>query len=86
VNKPSKNSTNNHSDEIIVHEPFKAGLPNLPKYFRDIWLRREFAVELSKANLRSQEASTFFGRMWLVINPLFLGTVYFILVSIIWRS
>jgi len=83
VNKPSKNSTNNHSDEIIVHEPFKAGLPNLPRYFRDIWLRREFAVELSKANLRSQEASTFFGRMWLVINPLFLGTVYFILVSII---
>jgi teichoic acid transport system permease protein len=83
VIKPSKNSTNNHSDETIVHEPFKAGLPNLPRYFRDIWLRREFAVELSKANLRSQEASTFFGRMWLVINPLFLGTVYFILVSII---
>jgi len=83
VNKPRKNSTSNHSDEIIVHEPFKAGLPNLPKYFRDIWLRREFAVELSKANLRSQEASTFFGRMWLVINPLFLGTVYFVLVSII---
>ena len=71
------------SDEVLIHEPFKAGLPNLPKYFRDIWLRREFALELSKANLRSQEASTFFGRMWLVINPLFLGSVYFVLVSII---
>ncbi len=83
MNNSNKNPTNHHSDEIIVHEPFKAGLPNLPKYFRDIWLRREFAVELSRANLRSQEASTFFGRMWLIINPLFLGTVYFILVSII---
>jgi len=71
------------SDEVLIHEPFKAVLPNLPKYFRDIWLRREFALELSKANLRSQEASTFFGRMWLVINPLFLGSVYFVLVSII---
>jgi len=83
VNKSGKKSTNSGTDEVFVHEPFKAGLPNLPKYFRDIWLRREFAVELSSANLRSQEAATFFGRMWLVINPLFLGTVYFVLVSII---
>ena len=71
------------SEEILIHEPFKAGLPNLPKYLRDIWLRREFAGELSRATMRSQEASTLFGRMWLVINPLFLGSVYFVLVSII---
>ncbi len=70
-------------EEILIHEPFKAGLPNLPKYIKDIWLRREFASELSRATMRSQEASTFFGRMWLVINPLFLGSVYFVLVSII---
>ena len=73
----------NASEEILIHEPFKAGLPNLPKYLRDIWLRREFAAELSRATMRSQEASTFFGRLWLVINPLFLGSVYFVLVSII---
>lgn len=83
MRKSGTKSATSAADEISVHEPFKAGLPNLPKYFRDIWLRREFALELSRANLRSQEASTFFGRMWLVINPLFLGTVYFILVSII---
>jgi teichoic acid transport system permease protein len=83
VIKSGKKSTNTGADEVIVHQPFKAGLPNLPRYFRDIWARREFAVELSRANLRSQEASTFFGRIWLVINPLFLGSVYFILVSII---
>ena len=83
MNKSGNNSTNSAADEVFVHEPFKAGLPNLPKYFRDIWMRREFAVELSRANLRSQEAATFFGRMWLVINPLFLGSVYFVLVSII---
>jgi ABC-type polysaccharide/polyol phosphate export permease len=83
VNKPDKKSANSGTVEVLIHEPFKAGLPNLPRYFRDIWARREFALELSKANLRSQEASTFFGRMWLVINPLFLGSVYFVLVSII---
>lgn len=83
MNKSGKESTSPGSDEVLIHEPFKAGLPNLPRYFRDIWVRREFALELSRANLRSQEASTFFGRMWLVINPLFLGSVYFVLVSII---
>lgn len=83
MNKSGKKSTSTGSDEVLIHEPFKAGLPNLPRYFRDIWVRREFALELSRANLRSQEASTFFGRMWLVINPLFLGSVYFVLVSII---
>lgn len=83
MNKSGRNSTQSSSDEVLVHEPFKAGLPNLPKYFRDIWQRREFALEISKANLRSQEASTLFGRMWLIINPLFLGLVYFVLVSII---
>jgi teichoic acid transport system permease protein len=83
VNRPGKKSTSTGSDEVLIHEPFKAGLPNLPRYFRDIWVRREFALEISKANLRSQEASTFFGRIWLVINPLFLGSVYFVLVSII---
>lgn len=83
MNKSGKKSTSPGSDEVLIHEPFKAGLPNLPGYFRDIWVRREFALELSRANLRSQEASTFFGRMWLVINPLFLGSVYFVLVSII---
>ncbi len=83
MNKPDKKSANSGTVEVLIHEPFKAGLPNLPSYFRDIWARREFALELSKANLRSQEASTFFGRMWLVINPLFLGSVYFVLVSII---
>ena len=83
MKKLGKTSKNKGSDAVIIYEPFKSGLPILPKYFSDIWHRREFAVELSRANLRSQEASSFFGRMWLVINPLFLGAVYFALVSII---
>jgi teichoic acid transport system permease protein len=73
----------NSLTDVQIHEPFKAGLPNLPKYIREIWLRREFAIELSRATLRSQEASTFFGRMWLIINPLVFGSVYFVLVNII---
>ena len=86
MKRSGKQSTNTGSDEVLIHEPFKAGLPNLSKYFHEIWVRREFAVELSRATLRSQEASTFFGRMWLVINPLFLGSVYFVLVSILSRG
>jgi teichoic acid transport system permease protein len=70
-------------DDVSVHKPFRAGLPNLKTYFTDMWQRREFAVELSRATLRSQSAATFFGRIWLVLNPLFLAMVYYTLAYIV---
>lgn len=70
-------------DDVSVHKPFRAGLPNLKNYFTDMWQRREFAIELSRATLRSQSAATFFGRVWLVLNPLFLAMVYYTLAYIV---
>ncbi|NBU32336.1 MAG: ABC transporter permease [Actinobacteria bacterium] len=70
-------------DDVSIHKPFRAGLPNLKNYFTDMWQRREFAVELSRATLRSQSAATFFGRVWLVLNPLFLAMVYYTLAYIV---
>lgn len=66
-----------------IHEPHKTGLPPVVPYLRSLWQRREFAYELSRTQLRSQHFNTVFGQLWLIINPLLLGLVYFILVDIL---
>jgi ABC-type polysaccharide/polyol phosphate export permease len=69
--------------EHHVYEPHHKGMPPLRSYLRTIWERREFAVELARTQLRAQNANTLFGRMWLLINPIMLGIVYYILVTIV---
>lgn len=71
--------------EVQVYEPHRVGLPPLLPYFRELWHRREFAAELSRAEMRSANTRTFFGQIWLVINPLLLAGVYFVLLFIIAR-
>jgi ABC-type polysaccharide/polyol phosphate export permease len=74
------------ADEIHVYEPHRAGLPPIGPYLRQLWRRREFAVELARTNLRSQHYNTMLGQLWLILNPLLLGLVYFALVEIIGRG
>jgi ABC-type polysaccharide/polyol phosphate export permease len=69
-----------------VYEPHRAGLPPLGAYLRELWQRREFAFELARTNLRVQHFNTALGQLWLVINPLLLGFIYFALVEIIGRG
>src|SRR5256885_7133402 len=66
-----------------VYEPHRVGLPPLVPYARELWRRREFMVELSRTNLRAQHFDTVFGQLWLILNPLLLGFVYFLLVDIL---
>jgi ABC-type polysaccharide/polyol phosphate export permease len=66
-----------------VYEPHRVGLPPLVPYVQELWRRREFAVELSRTNLRAQHFDTAFGQLWLVLNPILLGFVYFLLVDIL---
>jgi ABC-type polysaccharide/polyol phosphate export permease len=69
--------------ERNVYEPHPIGLPPMGRYLRTLWERRQFAYELAKANLRVQHYNTALGQLWLVLNPLLLGLIYFILVYII---
>ena len=71
--------------EPVYHHygPHRAGLPPLIPYIRELWHRRAFAAEMSKANMRGANTDTFFGQAWLVINPLLLAAVYYLLVTII---
>src|SRR4051812_26534023 len=66
-----------------VYEPHRVGLPPIVPYVRELWRRREFAVELSRTDLRAQHFDTAFGQLWLVLNPILLGFVYFLLVDIL---
>src|SRR3712207_6577612 len=69
-----------------VYEPHRVGLPPIGTYLREVWRRREFALTMSRTNLRAQHVNTAFGMAWLIINPLLLATVYFILVDILHRG
>jgi teichoic acid transport system permease protein len=69
--------------ERHVYEPHRVGLPPLGAYVRELWRRREFAVEMARTTLRAQHFNTAFGQLWLIINPVLLAAVYFVLVDII---
>ena len=71
------------TSEHHVYEPYKAGLPPLRPYLRELWRRREFAFELSRTRMRAQHFNTVFGRLWLLLNPILLTLVYFMLVDIL---
>jgi ABC-type polysaccharide/polyol phosphate export permease len=72
--------------ERHVYVPHSVGLPPLGSYLRELWRRREFAVEMARTKLREQNFGTFFGQLWLVLNPLLMALVYFILVDILRAS
>ena len=66
-----------------VYEPYQAGLPPLRPYLRELWRRRQFALQLSKTKLRAKHYDTVFGQLWIVLNPLLMACVYFLLVMVI---
>jgi teichoic acid transport system permease protein len=66
-----------------VYEPYKAGLPPLGPYLRELWRRKDFAFELSRTRMRAQHFNTVFGKLWLLLNPILLTLVYFMLVDIL---
>lgn len=68
------------------HHVFKSrrnGIPRLRDYLPELWARREFVYELARCTLRAQNYLNAFGQLWLVLNPLLLGMVYYVLVDIL---
>lgn len=81
-----------YGDRIHVYAPHKASLPPLRPYLREFWRRRRFAYELSRANQKANHFDSALGALWLVLNPMLLGFVYFLLISVLaggvgdWKS
>src|SRR4051794_22590062 len=85
---PDAGSGSSHADHEVeweverhVYEPHRVGLPPIGPYVRELWRRREFALELSRTKLQSQHFDTALGKLWLVLNPMLLAGGLFILVD-----
>jgi teichoic acid transport system permease protein len=78
-----RGDANGFGSQRQVYEPHRVGLPPIGQYLREVWRRREFALEMSRTNLREQHYETLFGKFWLVLNPLLLSLVYFVLLDIV---
>ena len=71
------------SNKIQVFEPHHSSLPPLKPYISEFWRRREFATELSKFSDKAEYLESKLGKVWLVLNPLFLAVIYYLIVTII---
>jgi teichoic acid transport system permease protein len=71
------------AQSVRVHTPYRRGLPDLALYFRDLWGRRQFAVELARTQIRAQHLNTALGQLWLLLNPLLFAGVYYLLITIV---
>ena len=58
-------------------------MPPLRQYLAEAWRFRTFAIHWSRADLKSRNFDTWFGRIWNVLNPLLFGLIYFVFVGII---
>lgn len=69
--------------ERHVYEPTSSRLTTDRHYWRELWERRHFALELSRAEMDATHSNTAFGRLWLLLNPVLTASVYFLLVVIV---
>jgi teichoic acid transport system permease protein len=70
----------------LEHHVFRSrrtGVPRLRVYLAQLWHRREFVYELARCTLRGQNYTNVFGQLWLVLNPLLMGLVYYVLADIL---
>ena len=73
----------NFVPKIQVFEPHRASLPPLGPYLKEFWTRRVFATELARFSDKAEYLDSRLGKVWLVLNPLLLGLIYYLVVEII---
>ena len=72
-------ASDNTTDGLV---PAGRPLP-LGAYLQELWLRRDFMIRVPLEELRAQNAHTFLGGIWLVLNPLLQVGVYFLVFGVI---
>lgn len=80
---PAPQATIGGDRDVTVHAAQAGRLPDIPSYVAGVWQRRRFVAHLARSNLKAAHTDTFFGQLWQVINPLLLGLVYFLVVTVI---
>jgi len=81
---PSTDPSTPASSEPSADGLFPVDRPTpLPTYLHDLWDRRDYIVRVPLNDLRSQNAHTLLGGLWLVLNPLLQVGVYFLVFGVI---
>ena len=75
-----------YSDVEYVFEPHSSALPDMREYVAALWERRQFMVELARADLRTLRTSTALGNIWAVLDPLFSAGIYYFLYAVLRRG
>jgi teichoic acid transport system permease protein len=75
-----------YSDVEYVFEPHSAAMPDLREYVGALWDRRQFMIELARADLRTLRTSTALGNIWAVLDPLFQAGIYYFLYVVLRRG
>jgi len=78
----SENSSVLETESRIIR-PFRAGMPNLRQYFIDVRKRKEFVLELSRAERAEEHLDTVFGQLWSVLSPLLSAGVYYLFIFVV---
>lgn len=79
----SEKTTSVSVSETRILRPFRAGMPNLRQYFNDMRRRKEFVLELSRAEREEEHLDTVFGQLWSVISPLLSAGVYYLFIFVV---
>jgi teichoic acid transport system permease protein len=58
-------------------------MPNLRQYFIDIRNRKEFVLELSRAERAEEHLDTVFGQLWSVASPLLSSVVFYLFIFVV---
>lgn len=82
ADQPAAGKTQTRTQHVYVPHG-RARLPKLGPYFRELWGRLDFTLEMSNTQMRAAHTNTVLGQLWLVLNPLLLAGVYYLLVFIL---
>jgi len=72
-----------YSEVEYVFEPHASAMPNVRDYVMALWARRQFMVELARADLRAARSRAILGNFWSVLDPLFQAAIYFFLYAVL---
>lgn len=73
------------SDTPVRTYDSRRRMPPMRRYLADTFLHLQFAYEKARLDLKAAHQDTWFGRLWSVLNPLLLASVYWLLIMVIFE-
>lgn len=70
-----------------VHNDYKIiTLLNFPRTIKDLWSYKDLLIQLAKQNISGRYKSSGLGKIWSIVTPLFMLTIYTFVFSVIFKA